>query len=178
MNTSLRSACLTLMMLLTLAIPLSGSACEDEIKDTIQGEEAELREPDLPNCSRVLTCCANLKSSGVAPESVTEQCTTSFEPTVDTIITSYQDAKSSAEGSEDAVTTVRDTYQTGAEPGCRCFLEETVGQGGDFIPADCMADTTVGTLPANATCEDATDAMFTLASGGGGTQNNSSSGGN
>lgn len=152
-----------LMMALLGVGALSGCGAVEEVLD---GEAAELAEPDLPNCSRIITCCENLKGKGIAPDA----CDESISPAASTVIDTYQDARNaipnnSPLAAEEARVELRITTQDAVEPGCRCFLEETVGQiDAVLLPIDCEPDTSTGELE-NAQCSDATDALIDAADG-------------
>lgn len=142
---------------------LANSGC-DELEEAIQGEAAPLRENDLPNCSRIITCCNNELFQSVAPEAALTQCTTTFVPATGAVIDTYQETRDqiqrglseSGESVDELRTRTQDTF----EPGCRCFLEETVGQIGDTaLPADCEVVPTSGALDGGAMCSDAIDTL-------------------
>ena len=116
------------------------SGCEE----ILDGEAAELKEPELPNCSRIITCCNNLEGNGLAPS----ECQEIFVPAADAVIENYQTVRDNIPFNDaQARELLLDETQSRVEPGCRCFLEETIGQLGDFIlPIDCESDKEVGTL--------------------------------
>lgn len=153
-----------------LLVASLGLGC-DEIKDAteqvLDGEEAELKENDLPNCSKILTCCANLKGKSITPDAVNEQCDEIFVPAANEVIDNYQSIKDEIEAGTRGDQTVeqwKTTSQDTLEPGCRCFLENTVGVISDVaLPADCEANTDTGALGAQ-TCDDATTELTNSAS--------------
>lgn len=150
------------------------AACSDDdltdaIEDSLDGEAAALAEADLPNCSRVINCCANLKGRDFTPDEINTECDETFKPSANSIITNYQDARDAidadstvnAEGKSTLKDTLKSNTQERIEPACRCFLEETVGQAGNFaLPADCEAvpdENTIMCSEAEATLLDAVD---------------------
>lgn len=146
-----------------VAPPLVGC---DAFEKTIDGVAAPLKEPELPNCSRILTCCANLDSRVGMPQSVKDACGGIVTPT-DTIIVQYQQSKlaiqqsasTSAEAKAQLLAELRTNTQATMEPACRCLLEETVGNislDGFLSPLDCETITTSGALPDNQQCDDVT----------------------
>ncbi len=141
-----------------LLMTFGGCNAAEELLD---GEEAELKEAELPNCSRIITCCANLKGRGIAPD----ECEDAFIPAADQVISTYQAARDNIPFDDaEARTLLRDETQGTVEPGCRCFLEETIGQIDDaLLPIDCESDKNVGTLEGDLQCSDATDALLDAA---------------
>jgi len=145
-----------------------GAGC-DALEESLDGQAAPLKEPDLPNCSRVLTCCANLDRQSLVPSSIKDACSGIAVPT-DAAIGEYQDSRriieqnqsTSAETKAELVAELRQTTQTTLEPACRCLLEETVGNlslDGILSPKDCETITTSGNLPDGAQCQDVTDVI-------------------
>ncbi|MFO0745883.1 MAG: hypothetical protein U1F43_09445 [Myxococcota bacterium] len=141
------------------------SSC-DALEQSLQGQAAPLKEPELPNCSRILTCCANLDARTLMPDSVKQACAGITTPT-DSVIVQYQSSKATIQQSTtmtpqakaSALDELRRDTQATMEPACRCLLEETVGNVSldDFLaPADCETVTTSGALPDNAKCDDVT----------------------
>ena len=140
------------ILLFALGLTMSLVGCEQ----ILDGEESALAEPDLPNCSRIITCCESLEGNGLAPS----ECQDVFIPAVETVIDNYQLAQSRISADAEASGALRDETQGLVEPGCRCFLEETVGQIGDFLlPIDCESDKSVGDLEGGE-CSDATDGLL------------------
>ena len=136
----------------------------DRLKESFDGVAAPLKEPELPNCSKVLTCCANLSHDRILGPYVADTCETIVSPT-DLAITNYQAAKlrierstvTSAETKAELLLELRKTTQASAEPACRCFVDETIGNvslDGFLSPKDCEVDVTVGGLPDGKTCSD------------------------
>jgi hypothetical protein len=159
-------------------ISLLHYSCEDlvdgitqSIEDTVNGEATPLREPDLPNCSKVVTCCDVLAERGFS-ETVVAACNDQFKPAANFVIDQYQTARTAIEENteeqEETVESLQSRTQETVEPGCRCFLEETVGQVSsdaiDLLPIDCEVDTSTGNLDGGAMCSDATDALLGAAS--------------
>ena len=152
------SFCFVLLALMT-------SQC-DALEESLQGQAAPLKEPDLPNCSRVLTCCANLDRQTIVPVTIKDTCHGIATPT-DAIIVEYQDSRhtieanttTSPETKAELIAELRTRTQQTMEPACRCLLEETVGNlslGGILSPADCETVVTSGQLPAGQQCDDVT----------------------
>lgn len=149
-------------LLVLLAVPSTGC---DELEEAIQGEAAPLKESDLPNCSRIVTCCENTLFQSVAPSAVIDQCNSTFIPAADVVIDNYQTARSEIQGglanSDQTVEELRTQTQDIFEPGCRCFLEETVGTiGNAALPVDCEVVVESGALDEGATCTDAVDTLL------------------
>lgn len=144
------------------------SAC-DALEESLQGQAAPLKEPELPNCSRVLTCCTNLDGQRLVPTSIKDACESIAVPT-DAVITEYQQSRAairgntatSAETKAELETELRTRSQGTLEPACRCLLEETVGRlslNNLLSPADCEVVTTSGALPQGKQCSDVTGAV-------------------
>ncbi len=144
-------------------------AC-DVLEERLDGKAAPLKEADLPNCSRVLTCCANLGASSLTSGAVQDSCE-ALVPATDTVITQYQvgrqkieqDQATSAETKAQLLAELRQTTQGTMEPACRCLLEETVGKvsANNFLsPIDCETVTSSGALPDGKQCSDVTDAVL------------------
>lgn len=153
------------MGVVVLAWGLGLVAC-DALERSFEGTAAPLREPDLPNCSRILNCCTNLDRQTIVPSSVKDACHGVATPT-DTLIEQYQVSRAniqaststSAETKAQLIAELRTNTQASLEPACRCLLEETVGNislDGFLSPADCETITTSGSLPAGAQCDDVT----------------------
>ena len=158
-----------LMVVVTPLGALGAPAC-DEVEESLQGKAAPLKEPDLPNCSRVLTCCANLSADSILGPLVADTCDTIVTPT-DLTISNYQAAKlrieqngaTSAETKSELLSELRTTTQAAVEPACRCLVEETVGNlslDGLLSPKDCEVVTGSGTLPPGKQCSDVTDVVL------------------
>ena len=137
----------TVARLFALALAgLAPAAC-DALEESLDGRAAPLKVPELPNCSRVLTCCANLDRQPLVPSGIKQACTGIATPT-DAVIAEYQDGKlliqqnqsTSAETKASLLEDLRETTQGTMEPACRCLLEETVGNlslDGILSPTDC-----------------------------------------
>ena len=153
-----RLAHAALFVILGLSLALTGC---DVAESLLDGEAAPLKEPELPNCSRIITCCNNLADKGVDRD----ECVDAFIPAADTVIENYQRARDNIPGNDaQARDLLREETQGLVEPGCRCFLEETIGQLSDLVlPIDCESDKSVGTLEGELMCSDATDALFDAA---------------
>ncbi len=160
----------SMLMLGLLCASATMSLGCDELKEVIDGEAAPLKENDLPNCSRVITCCNNTLLQSVAPGSVNDVCSGSFVPAANGVIETYQSARDEIQNGlnddgqtiEELRTATQDTF----EPGCRCFLEETIGAlGDDQLPLDCESIKDSGALDDGAMCSDATDALLDGAGG-------------
>lgn len=141
----------------------------DSAEKTIDGKAAELKEKDLPNCSRMLTCCANLTARNGMPQSVKDGCG-SLTPSVTKVIDTYQSGQKSIadnttttqQSKEKAANELRSTSQGTLEPACRCLLEETLGKvslDGFLTPTDCETVKESGALPAGKKCSDVTDVV-------------------
>ncbi len=134
---------------------------------TTDGTVAALKEPDLPNTSKILNCCASLES-----KTLTKSLVANFCPNVETqvakVLNTYQSTKQSikdnvnlsAQSKTVALNKLKSESQTTLEPAARCLLAETVGKlGNAAIPKDCEAVSTIGSLPAGKTCEDVKSAI-------------------
>ena len=147
-----------------LALSLSGCDAAEEILD---GEEAALKEADLPNCSKVINCCANLKSKELS-EGLDDACDEQFVPAANRVIDTYQDAKGELSPGSDGERALYDETRGTVEVGCRCFLEQSVGQiDAVLLPKDCEADTSVGQAEADM-CDGAVDELVNPAGGNNG----------
>lgn len=142
----------------------------DAVEESLQGQAAPLKEPELPNCSRVLTCCANLDRRALMPQTVKDACDGLVPPT-DTVIVQYQEGRAaiqanqntSAETKAELLEDLRKSTQNTMEPACRCLLEQTVGLVSldDFLaPADCETVAGSGQLVDGQQCSDVTDAVL------------------
>jgi len=158
-------------MLVPLALSAfaSLSGCE-AVKQSLDGIAAPLKEPELPNCSKVLTCCANLTHDSIIGPLVASTCETIVSPT-DLTITNYQAAKlrieqnasTSAQTKAELIADLRSATQASVEPACRCFVDETIGNvslDGFLSPKDCEVVLTSGALPAGKQCDDVTDVIL------------------
>jgi hypothetical protein len=138
---------------LCLALCLTGCDAAEEILD---GEEAALKEADLPNCSKVINCCANLKTKDLSDD-INEACDEQFVPSANRVIDTYQSAKGEVTPGSEAEKALYDETRGSVEIGCRCFLEQSVGQiDAVLLPLDCEADTSVGQAEADM-CDGAVD---------------------
>lgn len=161
------------LLALVAVFAMVGVGCDDlkdAVEESIQGEAAPLKEADMPNCSRVLNCCAKLKTYSLTPEDVITVCDDQLDPAADSLINTYQEARQGIENDSALTDETRANlleelkllYQEKIEPGCRCFLDQTVGDvsaDGFLSPVDCEIVESVGALEPPATCEDAQDAL-------------------
>ncbi len=147
----------------------SGLGCE-AFRQSFDGIAAPLKEPELPNCSKVLTCCANLSTDSIVGPLVVDTCDTIVTPT-DLTITNYQAAKlriqqngaTSEQTKAQLIAELRTTTQETVEPACRCLVDETIGNislNGFLSPKDCEVVVTSGALPAGKQCDDVTDVIL------------------
>jgi len=156
---------------LAIGMLMTGTApgCE-AVKESFDGVAAPLKEPELPNCSKVLTCCANLSSDSILGPFVASSCESIMSPT-DLAITNYQATKlriqqntsTSAQTKAELIAELRTTTQETLEPACRCLVDETVGNvslDGFLSPKDCEVVVTSGALPAGKQCDDVTDGVL------------------
>ncbi len=160
-----------------VAIAAVSAGCDNvknAIDEELNGEETALKEPELKNCSRVINCCMTLaleKYDGVVPEAVREECTNSIDPATNVVIDNYQTAKAgldnlSSEADREALKAQLAEQAQTVEPGCRCFLDQTIGQiPSEFTPTDCEFFEDSGELEDGLTCDDATNALIGSASG-------------
>lgn len=170
-NSLLKSLGALALCIITASLSVACDEIKDQvtmqIEDTLNGEESPLRELDLPNCSKVITCCDKLKERGYSDE-VSSLCEEQFQPAVDLAIDSYQTARDAltdnAEEQEEALNELRSRTQLSFEPGCRCFLEETIGaintDAVDLLPLDCEVEESSGALEEGAMCSDATSSLL------------------
>ena len=162
--------CLTLLIFSSFAC----SELEDSVEEALDGEVTELKEAELPNCSKVITCCDNIANRNLSDE-VTSACDSQFKPAANLVIENYQLARDGIQDNTnnngETLDGLRTTTQENFEPGCRCFLEETVGQintdAVDLLPKDCEVDTTTGALDDGNMCSDATDTLLNAATSSG-----------
>ena len=169
-----------LVFLPGLLVLLSLAGCDDLLEQTLGASTetaAALAEDDLPNCSRVSNCCDRLAQSpysSMVPSSVQTTCTDTLGSAAETVITEYQREKAlitnqssvTDDTESQLLSDLEEQWQDRVEPGCRCFLEETVGVLPDLtLPADCESFTTTGALD-GATCSDGIDAVLDAAVSG------------
>jgi len=145
-------------------------ACEAAVTSASQqitGTAAPLKEPELPNTSKMLNCCNNLSGRSETASLVKDICP-ALAPKVTLVIDNYVKAKDAIKA--DKVTTdaaktqaladLKSKSQGTLEPAARCLLTETVGKLGSLLtPKDCVADQTVGALPQGKQCADVTSAI-------------------
>ena len=158
-----------LLLLITLG------ACEnlkEKLEETLNGEASPLAEADLPNCSKIITCCQNLESRGLTFGETAEACEMKFKPAAQLVIDNYQSAKAEfgePEAIEDemremGLAELKTNTQELFEPGCRCFLEETIGQLNtdtlNLLPLDCEVNTSTGALSEGLMCSSATESLL------------------
>ncbi len=144
--------------------------CQSVLNDAakaIDGTPLALKEPELPNTSKMLNCCTNLMGKSLTKGLVSEACTP-MTPQVTKVIDTYQAAKKdinantnlSAQSKTQALAELKTKTQGTLEPAARCLLTETIGKlGNNAIPKDCEADTTIGALPQGKTCDDVKTAI-------------------
>ncbi|GEM_PF-2398697 len=162
----------TTCAIVAAAVLIAGFACQ-ELQDTaekvIDGQAAPLKENDLPNCSRMLTCCANVRKKVGMPQAVLDACD-KLEPAVDKVINAYQSSQqtiannksTTPETKQSLSKQLREKTQGTLEPGCRCLLDETLGKvslDGFLTPIDCEAVKESGALPMGKECTDVTSAV-------------------
>jgi len=159
-----------LIALMMITVLYACDKIKDELEETLDGEATMLKEVDLPNCSKVITCCDALEARGIAEE-VVAACKGQFKPAANLVIDNYRTAQQSItdmlEDTAEALDDLKDTTQGSFEPGCRCFLEESVGQVNtgsiDLLPVDCEINTSTGELSGGLMCSDATDSLLNAA---------------
>lgn len=144
---------------------LSGAGCESVINDaakSIDGTPLPLKEPELPNTSKMLNCCTNLMGKSLTKGLVSDLCN-NVSPQVTKVLDTYQTTKKgiqanttlSAQSKTESLAKLKTESQGTLEPAARCLLQQTLGKlGAAAIPKDCEADTTVGALPQGKTCDD------------------------
>ncbi len=167
---------ISLWMLLAGFLALATTSCdviEEITEEVIDDEASALQEDDLPNCSRAINCCTALESgtiSAAIPDSVSEMCNTTVSVAADSAITEYQrelaaiDAQSGISDEQRASLTsdLVDEWQGRVEPGCKCFMTDTVGTLPDLaLPQDCEPITSTGDLEGE-TCSEALEALTTV----------------
>lgn len=162
------SAVLTSLAALAAAFAVSG--CEDLVNSTektLQGTAAPLKEPELVNTSKMLTCCNNLMAK-TSTKGLVESVCTEMVPQVSKVIETYQAAKANvnnnanltAAAKAEAIAKIKAEAQTNLEPASYCLLSETIGKLGTYVlPADCEGNAAAGALPQGKTCEDAKKAI-------------------
>ena len=159
-----------LIALMVTTVLYACDKLKDELEESIDGEATLLKEVDLPNCSKVITCCDALEARGIAEE-VVAVCRGQFKPAANLVIDNYRTAQQGIrdmlEDTAGALEDLKDSTQISFEPGCRCFLEESVGQVNtgsiDLLPIDCEINTSTGELGGGLMCSDATDTLLNAA---------------
>lgn len=153
-----------------IATSLAASGCEELVtstEKTLQGTAAPLKEPELVNTSKMLTCCNNLMAKA-STKGLVESVCTPMTPQVTKVIDTYQTAKKdisananlTAEAKTQALTELKTKTQSTLEPAAFCLLKETIGKLGTYVlPADCEGDAKAGALPQGKTCDDAKTAI-------------------
>jgi hypothetical protein len=156
-------------LLISIVCALSAIGC-DSVERVLDGVAAPLKEPELPNCSRVLTCCANLSGDRALGPLVASTCEVVTTPT-DVAIVRYQQARkvildnttTTQQTKDELLTDLRQTSQATLEPACRCLIDQTVGNislDGYLSPLDCEIVASTGTIPNGKTCDDLTGAIL------------------
>lgn len=146
----------------------------DEIKEiteeVLDDEATALEEDDLPNCSRAVNCCTALEEGSIAsvvPDVVSETCQDTVSIAANSAIDEYQRELAAIDSRTDINDESRaslrsdlvNEWQNRVEPGCRCFMEETVGTLPDLaLPLDCEPISTTGDLD-GATCTEALESL-------------------
>lgn len=152
---------------------LAVSGCHElaaTAEKSLQGTAAPLKEAELPNTSKLLTCCANLSARVETKDFVKSICPNLTTQT-NKVIDSYTSLKKainddkaiSAEQKTKDLAVLKATTQSNLEPASRCLIVETVGKvslNGFLSPADCEQDTSVGALPAGKSCDDVKGAIM------------------
>lgn len=146
------------------------SGCEELVESTktaLDGKETALKEPELPNTSRLLNCCNNLMAR-TSTKSFVEPICPQIQTGVATVLDNYLAAKAeinanqslNAEAKAKALAEVKANSQAALEPAAKCLLDQTIGKvslDGFLSPKDCeviAGDTTK--LPDGKTCDDVT----------------------
>ena len=154
------SAVLTSLAALAAAFAVSG--CEDLVNSTektLQGTAAPLKEPELVNTSKMLTCCNNLMAK-TSTKGLVESVCTPMVPQVSKVIETYQAAKANVNNNANLTAAAKAEAQANLEPASYCLLSETIGKLGTYVlPADCEGNAAAGALPQGKTCEDAKKAI-------------------
>ncbi|MCA9562779.1 MAG: hypothetical protein KC561_04775 [Myxococcales bacterium] len=161
------------LLVLLLAASLGFAGCEtlDDVAEQVLDDEASaLKDDDLPNCSRVINCCNALETGSISaavPEAVSSACQNTVAVAADASIDEYQrqlaaiDAQTNV-SEEDRATLradLQEEWQNRIEPGCRCFMEDSVGTIPSIaLPVDCEPFTTTGDLE-GATCSEALESL-------------------
>ncbi len=155
---------------IVVALAAFAPACQsliDNAENKLDGVAAPLKEPELPNTSKMLTCCANLSGRNETSGLVKDVCPP-MSPKVTLVLDQYIAAKkfindnktSTAEIKTKALADLKSESQGTLEPAARCLLTETIGKLGKLlIPKDCEADSTVGALPPGKQCSDVKSAI-------------------
>jgi hypothetical protein len=177
-GTVMSSARGTKWTLVVLACAIVGG-CTEELEQALGLDQpAALRESELPNCSRVVNCCDRLGQGvygSVVPAAVHTTCNDTLGVAAGTVIGQYQSARTGVNGQSgltpeqrtSLLGDLRSQWQNAVEPGCRCFLDETIGMLPNLAtPADCGSFTTTGALAGGATCDDGIGAVLQTAASG------------
>lgn len=155
--------------LLALTLLLTG-ACQsvlDSAEKKLDGTAAPLKEPELPNTSKMLACCNNLSARAETKSLVADICGP-MVPKVTLVLDQYQlgkkkindDTVLSADAKVKSLAELKANSQNSLEPAARCLITETIGKLGKILtPKDCEADTTVGALPPGKQCSDVESAI-------------------
>lgn len=154
-----------------MALFVVGCDAIEEVTDAVLDDEpSALREGDLPNCSRAVNCCAALETgtiSAAVPDAVSAACSDTVAFAADASIDEYQRQLQAIDDipnlTAEARAARRDDlsreWQNRVEPGCRCFMEETVGTIPDLaLPSDCEPILTTGDLEGE-TCSAAMESL-------------------
>lgn len=158
---------LTLSAIAALLVMTGCQALVTDVTNQIDGTAAALKEPDLPNTSRMLNCCNNLMSKSGTKGLVQSVCEPT-SPQVVKVLNTYQSAKAgisgnanlSAQSKAESLAKLKTDSQATLEPAARCLLSETVGKlGNALIPKDCEVITSTGALPAGKQCSDVTSSI-------------------
>lgn len=161
------------MVLMSLFFTIALSGCHElaaTAEKSLQGTAAPLKEPELPNTSKLLACCANLSTRVETKDFVKNVCpnlTTQTNKVIDSYVSLKKaindDKVISAEQKTKDLAALKATSQTNLEPASRCLIVETVGKvslNGFLSPADCEQDNAVGALPAGKSCDDVKGAIM------------------
>ena len=146
------------------------TGCEELVESTrtaLDGKEAALKEPELPNTSRLLNCCNNLMARS-STKSFVESVCPQIQSGVATVLDNYLAAKAevnanqtlTAEAKAKALAEIKTTSQSTLEPAAKCLLDQTVGKismDGFLSPKDCeVVPGDTAKLPDGKTCDDVT----------------------
>jgi hypothetical protein len=152
------------------ALAVGCDAIEEVTDAVLDDEPSALREGDLPNCSRAVNCCAALETGTIStavPDAVATACADTVAFAADASIDEYQrqlQAIDEIPNLTDEARAARQAdlsreWQNRVEPGCRCFMEETVGTIPDLaLPSDCEPILTTGDLDGE-TCSAAMESL-------------------